>query len=155
MKAVFLTLWLLLLSVALEPVASADGISENRNEADQLYSQKDFKAANKLYLKLAKAGDHYSQGRVAHMLANGEGTRADPEEAYAWSVLAEAGGDPFVTINSEQLLERIGDKPGAQKAAKKLKAKYGQKALIAKAQRRAESEAARRSSSSMGSNLSR
>ena len=155
MKTGFFTLFLLFFFAVQMPVAYAGEFSSERAEADQLYLEKDFKKAGKIYYKLAKDGDHFSQGRFSHMLANGEGRRVDLEKAYAWSVLAEEGGASFVTSSSAQLLQRIDDKPGGRKAAEKMKAKYGKKALVAQAQKRMEIKADKRSSSSMGSNLSR
>lgn len=155
MKTGFLVILFFLFSAVQVSVAYAGELSEKRSEADQLYLEKAYKKAQKMYLKLARAGDHYSQGRLADMYANGEGRKVDLEEAYAWSVLAEQGGDSFMTYSSGQLLERVSDKPAAQKAAEKLKTKYGRQAQLVKEQRRAESEAARRNGSSMGSNLSR
>ena len=155
MKAVIFAVFILVIGVLYGSVAIASDSTEMRAEADQFYLDKNFKKAHKLYFKLAKTGDYFSQGRVSYMYANGEGKSVDLSEAYAWSKLAEEGGDSFVSETSTQLLGKISDKEAAQKKADKLFAKYGQKALAYKAQRRAEMDAARRSGSSMGSNLSR
>ena len=121
---------------------------------DQYYLKHDYKKAYKIYFKLAKTGDHHSQGRIAQMLATGEGKSVDLTEAYAWSVLAEEGGEKYLTETSDVLLQRTGDKSAAQKKALKLQGKYGQQALLEKALKREQADAARRSGS-MGSNLSR
>ena len=155
MKTGFAKLLLALLIAMHAAALYAAGSSELRAEADQYYTKHDFKKAYKIYYKLAKTGDHHSQGRIAHMFANGEGKSVDLEEAYAWSVLAEEGGEKYLTESSEVLLQRTDDQAGAQKKASKLRDKYGQEALEEKARRRAEQERARKTGGSMGSNLSR
>jgi len=155
MKLVLYVLFLMAIGVFHSASAIAADSAEMRVQADQLYLDQNFKKAYKLYFKLAKTGDYYSQGRVSHMYASGEGKKADLTEAYAWSVLAEEGGEAFVVESSEQLLSKTSDKERAKKESDKLMGKYGQKALAQKAQKRAEMEASRRTGSSMGSNLSR
>ena len=155
MKSVLYVLFVIVIGMLHNTSAIAADSAEMRVEADQLYLDQNFKKAYKIYFKLAKTGDYYSQGRVSHMYANGEGKTTDLTEAYAWSVLAEEGGESFVIESSEQLLGKASDKGRAQKEADKLLGKYGQKALAQKEQRRAEMEASRGSGSSMGSNLSR
>ena len=105
-------------------VLLAGDASELSAEADQYYLESNFKKAYKIYFKLAKTGDHHSQGRVAHMFANGEGKSVDLTQAYAWSVLAEEGGEKYLSETSEVLLQRSSDKSVAQKKAVKLKKKY-------------------------------
>ena len=155
MKTGFVTVLLLFSIVMQSSALFASNSSELRAEADQYYTENNFKKAHRIYYKLAKTGDHHSQGRVAHMFANGEGKSVDLTEAYAWSVLAEEGGEKYVTESSEDLLQRAGDKAAANKEAAKLLEKYGREALKEKALRRAEQDRARRSGNSMGSNLSR
>ena len=154
MKIGFVNVLLALFIVLHAPALMAASWSEMRAEADQYYTESNFKKAYKIYYKLAKTGDHHSQGRVAQMYATGEGRSVDLEEAYAWSVLAEEGGEKYIAEPSEALLQRTDDRSAAQKKASKLVAKYGEEALKEKAQRRAEQDRARRSGS-MGSNLSR
>ena len=154
MKIGFVTVFLMFFIALQSSVLLAGDASEISAEADQFYLESNFKKAYKIYLKLAKTGDHHSQGRVAHMFANGEGKSVDFTEAYAWSVLAEEGGQKYSTESSDILLQRTSDQSVAQKKALKLKQKYGQQALKEKALKRAQSDAARRSGS-MGSNLSR
>lgn len=154
MKIGFVTVFLMFFIALQSSVLLAGNSSELSAEADQYYLESNFKKAYKIYFKLAKTGDHHSQGRVAHMFANGEGKPVDLTEAYAWSVLAEEGGQKFSTESSDILLQRTIDQSVAQKKALKLKKKYGQQALKEKALKRAQSDAARRSGS-MGSNLSR
>jgi TPR repeat protein len=155
MKTGFVTVLLAFSIVMQSSALFASNSSELRAEADQYYTENNFKKAHRIYYKLAKTGDHHSQGRVAHMIANGEGKSVDLTEAYAWSVLAEEGGEKYVTESSEDLLQRAGDKAAANKEAAKLLEKYGREALKEKALRRAEQDRARRSGNSMGSNLSR
>ena len=147
---------LLAISIVMQSSALfASNSSELRAEADQYYTDNNFRKAYKIYYKLAKTGDHHSQGRVAHMFANGEGKSVDLTEAYAWSVLAEEGGEKYVTESSEDLLQRTGNQAEANEEALKLMEKYGREAMKEKALRRAEQDRARRSGNSMGSNLSR
>ena len=154
MKIGFVTVFLMFFIALQSSVLLAGDSRELSAEADQYYLESDFKKAYKIYFKLAKTGDHHSQGRVAHMFANGEGKSVDLTEAYAWSVLAEEGGQKFSTESSDILLQRTSDQSVAQKKALKLKKKYGQQALKEKALKRTQLDAARRSGS-MGSNLSR
>lgn len=114
----------------------AGKLQEYRSEADQYYTTQDFKKAYKVYYKLAKIGDHYSQDRLATMYANGEGKTADIEEAYAWAVLAAEGGDEALVKKSQDYLAQASDKAGAEKEAEKLKKKYGRVALEKKAMKR-------------------
>jgi TPR repeat protein len=147
---------LLLLSIGLQSNdLLANDMIEMRTEADQYYLEHDYKKAYKKYFKVAKTGDHYAQGRIARMYANGEGKSVDLTEAYAWSVLAQEGSGAVLTESSEDLLQRTDNKAKAQEKALKLQKKYGQQALRDKARKRAEADAARRSGNSMGSNLSR
>lgn len=155
MKIGFAKLLVVLLITTYAPALLAASSTELRAEADQYYVEHDFKKAYKIYYKLAKTGDHHSQGRIAHMYANGEGKSVDFDEAYAWSVLAEEGGEKYLTESSDVLLQRTDDQAGAKKKASKLKDKYGQEALEEKARRRAEQDRARKTGGSMGSNLSR
>ena len=154
MRIGLITMFLLIFVVLQAPVLMAADSTELRTEADQYYLESNFKKAYKIYFKLAKTGDQYSQGRVSQMYAKGEGKPVDLSEAYAWSVLAEEGGKVALAESSVDLLQRTDDQTAAQKKAQKLKGKYGQQALNEKALRREQQEAARRSGS-MGSNLSR
>jgi TPR repeat protein len=154
MKIGFISVFLMFFIALQAPVLLAGDTSKLRAEADQYYLGNNYKKAYRIYFKLAKTGDHYSQSRVAQMLTNGEGKSVDLTEAYAWSVLAEEGSKEVLTQSSDVLLQRTSDQSAAQKKALKLKQKYGQQALKEKALKRAQADAARRSGS-MGSNLSR
>ena len=154
MKIGFATVFLMVFITLQAPVLLAGDSSELRAEADQYYLERNFKKAYKIYFKLAKTGDHHSQGRVSQMFVNGEGKSVDLTEAYAWSVLAEEGGKVGLTQSSDVLLQRTSDQSVAQKKALKLKKKYGQQALKERDLKRTRADAARRSGS-MGSNLSR
>ena len=155
MKIGFFAIVLMFFAVIQTAVLYAADPAELRTEADRYYQEHNFKKAYRIYFKLAKTGDYHAQDRVAQMYARGEGKPEDITEAYAWSILAEEGGEKFLTESSKSLLERTIDKKKAQKKADKLKAKYGKQALNDKTRKRAEMEAARRSGESMGSNLSR
>lgn len=67
-------------------VANADQNTLAR--AGALYDRGDFASAYKQYLKLAKAGDTFSQYRASYMNLRGLGTDADAVDALAWAVLA-------------------------------------------------------------------
>jgi len=128
-------------------------LQEYRAEAEQYYKDQDFKKAYKMYYKLAKGGDHFSQDRVSKMFANGEGKEVDLDEAYAWSVLAAEGGKANWVGSSEELLQLTQDQTRAQGKADKLMKKYGEQALMAKAENRAKREHNRQHGSCTGSRL--
>jgi hypothetical protein len=132
MKIVLVVVSLMLFSALQAPVVLAKETKDYRLEADQLYLENDFKKAYKIYYKLAKKGDHHSQGQVSQMYANGEGKEIDLTEAYAWSVLAAEGGADGILEKSESLLEQVDDKTLAENKAAKLKQKYGDAALTAR-----------------------
>ena len=128
-------------------VALAKTMQESRLDADQYYEQKNFSKAHKYYSKLAKKGDHHSQHQLAMMYANGEGKKADLNEAYAWSVLAAEGTEEKWQKNSDMLREKVTSNSKAEEEAARLKRNYGELALEEK-QRKAEK---RRSKGSVGS----
>lgn len=155
MKTQILTVFLLLIGMLQAPFVLANESAVKRAEADQYYLEEDFKKAYRVYFKLAKTGDHYSQDRIALMYSEGEGKSVDLPKAYAWAVLAEEGDVKPPTVNSDELLELTKDKNEAEKEARKLQEKYGRQALREKAIKQAERQATRQSGTSMGSNLSR
>lgn len=114
----------------------AANLQETRTKADQYYQEQRYSKSYKIYFKLAKKGDHYSQGQLASMYATGEGKKVDLEEAYAWSMLAAEGGDELLLKQSDELLLQVEDKPKAEKKAAKLKKRYGQKTLKEQADKR-------------------
>ena len=125
MKPVFFAVVALLFTSLLAPAVLANEARELRDESDQFYAELNYKKAYKGYLKLAKAGDRYSQSRVSHMFATGEGKSADMTEAYAWSmVAAETGKEKYVKI-SDDLFEQTNDKAKATKRATKMVDRYG------------------------------
>lgn len=135
MKIVYVAVCLMLLTALQAPFVLATELQEYQLEADQLYQQQDFKKAYKKYYKMAKSGDHYSQGQLSQMYANGEGKKVDLTEAYAWSVLAAESGEDAMVDRSNILLQQTSDKALAEKKAAKLKKKYGEAALAEKAKR--------------------
>ena len=153
MKFVFWAVCVLIVSTLHAPVLLASNAEDNRADADQYYLGQDFKKAFKLYYKLAKTGDHYSQSRVSQIYANGEGKPVDLQEAYAWAVLAVESGDEKLLDGSDMLLQRIDDKTGAQKRATKLMSKYGEAALKLKARKQARRDSYKRSGACTGSRL--
>ena len=153
MKSVLILACLTLFAVLQAPEAFAKEIQEYRTEADQHYLERNFKKAYKIYYKLAKSGDHYSQDRVSYMYANGEGKTVDLTEAYAWSVLAAEAGEENWVNSSDELLLRANDKPEAQERAVKLKKKYGKDTLRRKAAKQAQRDRMKRSGACTGSHM--
>ncbi len=153
MKSILFAALVLVFASVQTSNAIARELAEFQAEADQYYAAGNYKKAFKGYFKLAKIGDHYSQYWVANMYANGEGKRADLENAYAWSVLAAESGRQKLVRNSEELFSRNVDKDGARKKAEKLKRKYGKQALEEKAKLIAKRDAGRRAGSCTGSRL--
>ena len=153
MKSVLIAVCVLLFAALQAPIVLANEAKDIRDEADQYYLELNFKKAYKLYFKLAKAGDRYSQDRVSHMYANGEGKTADMKEAYAWSVVAaESGKEEFVN-KSTRLLLLTEDQAAAEKRAAKLVKKYGKDAQEVRAARLASKENNKRSGACAGTRL--
>lgn len=143
----------LLIFVLQSPTVFAGKLQDYRGEADQYYTEQDFRKAYKIYYKLAKIGDHYAQDKLANIYANGDGKKVDIEEAYAWSVLAAEGGDEMLVKRSEELFELSADKSDAEEKATKLKQKYGQVALQEKANKKAAQDAKNQMRGCTGSRL--
>ncbi len=133
MRFGFFVTCVMLLTALQIPVLSANETQEFRIEADGLYKEQSFKKAYKIYYKLAKAGDHFSQHRVSKMYINGEGRKANLDEAYAWAVLAAEGGKAEWVESSDDLLLLTQDQTKAQGKADKRIKKYGEQALKEKA----------------------
>jgi TPR repeat protein len=128
MKSVLFTVAALLFTALYTPVLLANQAQEMRAEAEQYYADADFKKAYKLYLKLAQSGDRYSQRRIAHMYAEGEGKSASLTESYAWSILAAEGNEEQLATINQDLLPKIENASKAEKKAAKLTKKYGKAA---------------------------
>jgi len=135
MKTVLIASCLMLLAAVQAPEAFAKETQEYLAEADQYYLEKNYKQAYKIYYKLAKTGDHYSQVQVSNMYVNGEGKSIDLTVAYAWSALAAESGEDEMVNKSDLLLEQTDDKALAEKKAAKLKKKYGKVALDERAKK--------------------
>jgi TPR repeat protein len=133
--------------------AQIEELEFKRSEAEKFYTQNDYKKAYKMYYKLAKTGDHYSQDRVSQMYVKGEGQSVDLTKAYAWSVLAAESGSRDLLDQSAALLEKNSDKTAAEKSATKLMKKYGEVALEKKAANRARTEKGQSTGSCTGSRL--
>ena len=153
MKTLLVATCLMLLAAVQAPEAFAKETHKYRAEADQYYMEKNFKKAYKIYYKLAKRGDHYSQDRVSYMYVKGEGKAIDLTEAYAWSVLAAESGDERFVNSSDDLLRLTNDQTEAQARAKKLKKKYGKNAVMARAAKQAERDSYKRSGACTGSHM--
>jgi len=125
------------LVVVLQPsFVLASDIQEYRAKAAKHYQEENFKKAYKIYFKLAKIGDFYSQNKLSQMYIDGKGREVDLNEAYAWSVLAAESGVDGIVEKSDRLLQRTDDQASARKRAEKLKHKYGKDALQAKAEKK-------------------
>lgn len=153
MRLVCSAVGILLFAAVQTPAVLANTLQENQAEADRHYQQGNFKKAHKSYLKLAKKGDHYSQGRISDMYANGEGKSASLTLAYAWSVLAAESGESQHVSNSDLLLQRTDDPARAQSSAAKLMKKFGKQAREKKAALMARRERQRRSGGCTGTRL--
>jgi TPR repeat protein len=133
--------------------AQIEELELKRSEAEKFYTENDYKKAYKMYYKLAKSGDHYSQDRVSQMYVKGEGRSVDLTKAYTWSVLAAENGSRNLLDQSAALLEKISDKAAAEKSAEKLMKRYGEVALEKKAANRARNEKGKNSGSCTGSRM--
>lgn len=153
MKSVFVLVCTSLLLCLQAPALVAGELSESRSKAGQYYQDRDFDGAYKIYFKLAKAGDYYSQDKISHMHATGEGVAVDLTEAYAWSVLAAESGVDRMLAKSDELLQQVDDQAKAHKRAAKIKRKYGKEALLAKAERKAKHKRNHRMGGCTGSKL--
>jgi len=131
----------------------ASEVKEYRAEAAQYYEKNNYKKAYKIYFKLAKVGDHYSQNKISQMYVDGKGKDIDLAEAYAWAVLAAESGVEGIAIKSEKLLQQTEDKAAAEKRAGKLMNKYGKDALQAKADKRERMKYNHKSGGCTGSKL--
>jgi len=105
---------LLFFALPASAVSAADW-KEDQAKADQYYETQNFGKAFNLYISLVKIGDSHSQDRVSQMYANGEGTKVNLEEAYAWSVLAAQRGAAEIENKREILLQQTKNKAAAEK----------------------------------------
>lgn len=153
MKSVIFAVFTLLMVVLQTSAVVANEAKELRADSDEYYAELNYKKAYKGYYKLAKAGDRYSQSRVAHMYAAGEGKSVDLTEAYAWSVVAaESGKDDYVKHSSDLLL-LTENKAAAEKRAAKLVKKYGRDAQRVRTARLTSKENEKRSGQCTGTRL--
>ena len=153
MKSVAIVICVMLFAMLHTSNVSAIEIKESRDKAAQYYQKNDFKKAYKIYFKLAKVGDHYSQNKLSQMYVDGKGKEVDLTEAYAWSVLAAESGVEGIIKKSDKLLQQTDDKAAAQKRAEKLKHKYGKDALQAKADKKERMKYNHKSGGCTGSKL--
>ena len=123
MKTVLIVICSMLLFALQAPVAWAATWKEDQAQADELYEAGEFSKAFKIYVKLGKIGVSQSQDRVSIMYENGEGTKTNLTEAYAWSVLAAQRGATDKVSRRDGLLEQNSDRKTAQKKADKLMSK--------------------------------
>ena len=135
------------------PVALAATWKDDQAKADQFYEAGDFNKAFKMYVKLGKIGVSHSQDRVSRMYENGEGTKTNLTEAYAWSVLAAQRGATEKVSRRDSLLEENSDRKKAEKKADKLMSKYGRVALQKKADSKAKLKHNTKSGGCTGSKL--
>jgi len=153
MKPVFIAVVAMLFTTLQVSAVLANEARELRDESDQYYLELSYKKAYKGYYKLAKAGDRYSQSRVSHMYAKGEGKSVDLTEAYAWAVVAAESGKEKYVQKSSDLLLLAEDKAAAEKRATKLVKKYGKDAQRARTARITEREKNKGSGRCTGTSL--
>ena len=105
------------------------------DKANAYYAEQDYKKAYNEFRGLARNGDNYSQERLAQMYVDGLGVKQDPEEGYAWSVLAAQGDDVERAAYRDNLWATLteSEKKAAQKTADKYMSKYSDAALAEKA----------------------
>jgi TPR repeat protein len=108
---------------------------EEFDKANAYYAEQNYKKAFKEYRDLARNGNKNSQQRLAQMYVDGLGVKQDPEEAYAWSVLAAQDNGEAQVAYRDNLWARLGEseQKGAQKTADKYMSKYSNAALAEKA----------------------
>ena len=153
LKTVLMALCCIFL-LALQPsVATAATWKEDQAKADQYYEAGEYKKAFKMYVKLGKIGASHSQDRVSKMYENGEGTKVNLADAYAWSVLAAQRGATEKISRRDSLLELNSDKKKAEKKADKLMSKYSRVALQKKADSKAKLKLNTKSGGCTGSKL--
>jgi TPR repeat protein len=128
MKFTLIAVIVMLLAVTQSPAVLANEAKQMRAKAEQYYADQDYKKALKTYRKLAQFGDRYSQRRVAHMYAEGQGKAVDLEESYAWAALAAEGNEAELAQLNETLLPQIEKPAKAEKKAARLIKKYGKEA---------------------------
>lgn len=130
MKTALIWVTAILFTFLQSQVLLANEAKEMRAEAEQHYADLEYKKAFKVYRKLAQFGDRYSQRRVAHMYAEGEGVSVNLMESYAWAILAAEGNDVETVNLNETLLPQIENPTKAEKNAAKLIKRYGKQAQV-------------------------
>jgi TPR repeat protein len=128
MKTTLIAVVVVLLALIQSPAVLANEAKQMRAKAEQYYADLDYKKAFKTYRKLAQSGDRYSQRRLSHMYAEGQGKSVDLVDSYAWAALAAEGNDAELAELDETLLPQIEKPEKAQKEADKLIKKYGKEA---------------------------
>ena len=153
MKSILIVMCVILIAALQSIAIAASEVKEYRAEAARYYQENNYKKAYKIYFKLAKVGDHYSQNKLSQMYVDGKGKEVDLTEAYAWSVLAAESGVEGIVAKSQRLLQETEDKAAAEKRASKLLSKYGKDALLSKVERREMMKYNHKSGGCTGSNL--
>jgi TPR repeat protein len=75
------------------------------NEAEEEYNNSNFEKAYRLYYKLAKKGDFYSQYYIGWANENGKGITQDYKKALKWFLKAASQGDDVSEYHIAQLYE--------------------------------------------------
>ncbi len=101
--------------------------ADTRQLAGESYSNRDYAAAHKVYLTLAKNGDKFSQYRLAVMYQKGRGIEQNLPQAYAWSEVASETGQQDYLNYHRRLSRQLNDAQivPAGKLAEEYLAKYG------------------------------
>jgi len=153
MKFALIVICLTLVATLQTSAVQASEIQEYRAEAARHYEENNYKKAYRIYFKLAKVGDHYSQNKLSQMYVDGKGKDVDLNEAYAWAVLAAESGVEGIVAKSNKLLQQTKDQAAAEKRAEKLVNKYGKDALQAKADKKERMKYNHKSGGCTGSKL--
>jgi len=82
-------------------------LEQMQQRADLAYADGDYARAYRLYNKLQKIGDHFSEYRLATMYENGYGVEKDIVEAYAWSYLAAESGRQAYRDYHESIKQKL------------------------------------------------
>jgi len=106
-------------------INAVHALEKSQELADQLYQDKDYPRAFRMYEALAEHGDKFSQYRLAYMYEHGYSVAKDMRLAFAWSYLAAENGDPGIVKYHRYIRTKFDDT--ALRQVKPLAAQYLQK----------------------------
>jgi len=82
-------------------------LEQMQQRADLAYTDGDYARAYRLYDKMQKIGDHFSEYRLATMYENGWYVEQNLIEAYAWSYLAAESGRQAYRDYHESIKQKL------------------------------------------------